>query len=461
MPSNLPSDQGRVGKYDGGASPKVACDRVPPHTVDTPDYAAIMVDPQSPTLLKGVIVKHHTGKPDIRMDSSGEHIYSFDLSRAIAALAVVVLYWSELAAPGCAPPFEQALGFLYRFGALAVPMFFVLSGFVFDWLYAKPVASKRISAKTFFVLRFSRLYPLFFVTFVVVALEFLFARKWIGYGFAGLYADGYHALLTLGMMTGWGLEKSFSFNGPSWTVSTEVFLYGAFFLVSRRFGINTLTITAMIVAGFVMMPVSVHLAGGLVQFFAGVVAHRLFLRWSFHRNGTWIVIAALVALCLTWLYGHEYHTREGLEFLRTRLPYVAKLDIRYQIFRDLLFPALLFPLVVFIQAALEKKLQIASVLRHPFVLWSGNMSYSLYLWHYPLMIGLVIGATYAGASPLLFYSPAVFVAFGAILVLLSHASYYHFERPMLRIIRDRLLRGAPEILPISRPVAASPETTIR
>ncbi|MFD0804080.1 acyltransferase family protein, partial [Streptomonospora algeriensis] len=102
------------------------------------------------------------------MDSSGDRIYSFDLSRAIAALAVVVLHWSELAAPGSAPPFGQSLDFFYRFGALAVPLFFVLSGFVFDWLYAIRIRAQRIDAATFFVLRFSRLYPLFIATFGVV-----------------------------------------------------------------------------------------------------------------------------------------------------------------------------------------------------------------------------------------------------------------------------------------------------
>lgn len=383
------------------------------------------------------------------MDSSGDRIYSFDLSRAIAALAVVVLHWSELAAPGSAPPFGQSLDFFYRFGALAVPLFFVLSGFVFDWLYAIRIRAQRIDAATFFVLRFSRLYPLFIATFGVVALEFLLVGIRIRYSFDGLHTDAYHALLTFVMMTGWGLEKGFSFNGPSWTVSTEVFLYGVFFLVSRRFGIRPVTIAVMVLVGFAMMPVSVHLAGGLVQFFAGVAAHRMFLRWSNHQNAVWIVLTAVAALCLTWLYGNEYHTRSGLEFLHSRIPHAPKLDTRYQIARDLVFPALLFPMVIFMQAALERKLRIAAVLRHPIVAWMGNLSYSLYLWHYPLMIALAVGAAYAGASPFLFYSPIVFCLYLIALTLLSHLSYYRFERPMMHAIRDRFRRRRPKAFPAS------------
>ncbi len=380
------------------------------------------------------------------MDSSGRHIYSFDLSRAIAAIAVVVLHWSELSAPGYAPPFRQSLDFFYRFGALAVPLFFVLSGFVFDWLYAARIRAQRIDAATFFVLRFSRLYPLFFVTFGVVAIEFLLAGSRIGYSFDGSHIDAYHALLTVVMMTGWGLEEGFSFNGPSWTVSTEVFLYGVFFIISRRFGIRPITIATMILAGIAMMPVSVHLAGGLVQFFAGVAAHRLFLRWSSHQNAVWIILAAAASLCLICLYGNEYHTRSGLEFLRSRILYDPKLDTRYQIVRDLIFPALLFPIVVFMQAALERKLRIAAVLRHPIVTWMGNVSYSLYLWHYPLMIGFAIGAAYAGASSFLFYSPTIFFLYLAVLIFMSHLSYYRFERPTMHAIRGRFRPQRPKVL---------------
>lgn len=406
---------------------------------------ATTLDPAPLSSLQDSILYDGTGNHDPRMNSSDDHIYSFDISRAIAAIAVVLLHWGEFAAPGSLPPFAQAFGFFYRFGALAVPLFFVLSGFVFAWLYATPVRHGRITAGSFFVLRFSRLYPLFFVTFVVIAIEFLLAGNRIGYSFDSLHTDAYHALLTLLMMTGWGLEHGFSFNGPSWTVSTEVFLYGAFFVVVRRFGIRPVTIAAMIVAGLALMPVSVHLAGGLVQFFAGVAAHRFFVRWSTRQSGAWIVAAAAIAIVLTMAYGHEYRSRDALALLHDRFPHATKLDTRYQIVRDLLFPALLFPLVVFLQAALERRLSAAAaILHHPIVAWAGNVSYSLYLWHYPLMIGCAILAGMTGASPFLFYSPAIFLAYAIVLVVISHLSYYRFERPMMRCIRARFAPRRPD-----------------
>ena len=374
-----------------------------------------------------------------------DHFYSFDIIRAVAAIAVVVLHWGEFTVPGFRPPFAEAFEFFYKFGALAVPLFFVLSGFVFDWLYAPSIKCGAIDASSFFLLRFSRLYPLFLVTFVVVGIEFLLTNGEVGYSFDGLYVDGYHALLTATMTTGWGFEHGFSFNGPSWTVSTEVFLYGAFFIASHRFGTSPAAIAAMIVIGLTLMPISVHLAGGLVQFFAGVAAHQLFRRWSRHQDSIWIVVSAGIALSLTLLYAYEYHAREGLTFFRNWLPHANKLERRYQIARDLLFPALVFPLFVFTQAAFERKLSFIGNFHKLFFTWCGNISYSLYLWHYPLMIGFAILAKCASLT-FAFYLPTTFASYFAVLFAISHLSFYHFERPMMLRIRNYFKTRQPQML---------------
>jgi peptidoglycan/LPS O-acetylase OafA/YrhL len=379
------------------------------------------------------------------MQSSDTHIYSFDLTRAFAALAVVLLHWTEYTVPGSAPPFEHHLLFFFRFGAFAVPMFFVLSGFIFDWLYTAAIESRRIDAVSFFALRFSRLYPLFVITFLVVAIELWLSNGRTGYSFDYLYTDGYHTILTLLMMTGWGLEQGFSFNGPSWTVSTEIFLYGVFFVIVRRYGIGPRSIAAMIAIGVVLTPVSVHLAGGLVQFFAGVAAHRLFLLWSRQRGRGWIIAATAASAVLILLYSYEYHSQTGLALLRDAFPRLPKLATRYQIVRDMIFPAIVFPMIAFIQAAAENTAGRRAIIRHSFVTWAGNVSYSLYLWHYPLMIAFALIAIPAGASRFIFYSPAILILYLVLLFAISHLSYYAIERPLMRAIRARFVtrdRGA-------------------
>jgi peptidoglycan/LPS O-acetylase OafA/YrhL len=67
-------------------------------------------------------------------------------------------------------PFYLIFSFFYNNGHFAVQIFWMISGFIFLWKYSKPINEGMVSAYQFFVLRFSRLYPLHFVTLIVVAL---------------------------------------------------------------------------------------------------------------------------------------------------------------------------------------------------------------------------------------------------------------------------------------------------
>src|SRR5882672_6997435 len=97
------------------------------------------------------------------------HLHSLDALRGIAALAVVAFHYSNFFTVGNAlpasfnvsdQPFYGMVPLIYKSGWLAVDLFFTLSGFVFFWLYSARVSDRSVSAGKFFLLRFSRLYPL-------------------------------------------------------------------------------------------------------------------------------------------------------------------------------------------------------------------------------------------------------------------------------------------------------------
>ena len=71
-------------------------------------------------------------------------LYSLDALRGLAALGVVLWHWQHFFTKGMGLPYHaETLPFFgllfpfYRFGWLAVFLFFSLSGFVFFWLYAQ------------------------------------------------------------------------------------------------------------------------------------------------------------------------------------------------------------------------------------------------------------------------------------------------------------------------------------
>ena len=75
-------------------------------------------------------------------------------------------------------PFYDFFSVFYHYGLYAVELFFMISGFIFFYLYADNIHSNKTSAKTFIVNRVSRLYPLYIFTFAVVAiLQIIFFKS--------------------------------------------------------------------------------------------------------------------------------------------------------------------------------------------------------------------------------------------------------------------------------------------
>ncbi|WP_162888633.1 acyltransferase [Dechloromonas sp. HYN0024] len=129
-------------------------------------------------------------------------------------------------------PFYGWLWPFYHYGAWAVQFFWVISGFVFAHVYS----NKKTGAKTFFIFRMSRLYPLHIITLAFISV--------LQYG--SLYStgkfqilainDAYHFFLHLLFASNWGFEKGYSFNSPVWSISVEEIAYWCFWIIAARHG---------------------------------------------------------------------------------------------------------------------------------------------------------------------------------------------------------------------------------
>ena len=115
-------------------------------------------------------------------------------------------------------------------------MFWGVSGFIFFWKYGCPIANKIVSGSRFFVLRFSRLYPLHLATLLLVALLQAIYFHYNHYYFVNPTNDSAHFVLQLFLASNWGSERVYSFNGPVWSISVEVLAYAFFFVAVRYVG---------------------------------------------------------------------------------------------------------------------------------------------------------------------------------------------------------------------------------
>src|SRR5256885_5143960 len=149
--------------------------------------------------------------------------YLLDALRGLAALSIVLWHWQHFfPAESFRPerqPLYPLLVLFYSNGSRAVDLFFCLSGFIFFWLYAEKISSARISGCEFFMLRFSRLYPLHVATLIfVAAAQFI---RWHATGSFFVYPqnDAYHFLLHSALASSIGLQRGDSVNRPGRAIS--------------------------------------------------------------------------------------------------------------------------------------------------------------------------------------------------------------------------------------------------
>lgn len=364
-----------------------------------------------------------------------KRLHSLDVARGFAALSVVVWHWQMFFyESGGLPdsfrpqsqPFYAVLQPFYDGGAhLAVSFFFLLSGFVFFWLYCEPITQGRCSALRFAWFRFARLYPLHLATLCLVAtLQVIYACQQGGY-FAFPFNDAYHFVLNLFFASHWGFERGWSFNAPTWSVSIEIALYTMFYLFVRLSGATNRGLWIAVLASFLLAKSGLDHRWGApaLAFLMGGVTFRVVQRYLASDDRKWdgLIIAATAGIWLASLF----------------IDSVSEAVVHSKSAR-LLF---LFPMSVAALVLLELKIPtwIAKLS------WVGDITYSSYLIHFPLQIVFVVVATEFGLDRTLFLSPLCFLVFFAVLVITSLLVFHWFERPAQRWLRSRFFawEGAP------------------
>ncbi len=128
--------------------------------------------------------------------------------RGVAAL-LVVLYHADI-------NFGPLLGRAVRHGYLAVDLFFLLSGYVMSLSYGSMFLTWHnwASYRRFLLLRFGRIYPLYFVVTIICILL---------YGTLLTHGGVRLAFTNLLLVQSWGFDQSIV--GPGWSISTEAAAY--------------------------------------------------------------------------------------------------------------------------------------------------------------------------------------------------------------------------------------------
>lgn len=377
-----------------------------------------------------------------------KRLFVLDVSRGFAALAVVLWHWQHFAYTGttaprhfdrASQPLYAALKIFYEKGDMGVEYFFLLSGFVFFWLYRSSIKNRNTSLWDFWVQRISRLYPLHVITLLIVLLLQGMYISHSGNFFVYPCNDLYHFVLNLGFASKWGFESGWSFNGPVWSVSIEILLYCLFFLVAYNRGGGMLFCFGISVISFVIKQFPHHHAvfGGLALFFLGgfVFDSTLLISTRWRKLTKAICSVAILSWLLVIFSFYVYDLSGSI----TRIGVIGKILLTG-------FPTyILLPFTV--SGLVLTEIERGQWLKP--ISWVGDITYSSYLLHFPLQLVFGLVVSYGFLNSKFYLDPVYLGIFFLMLIPLSYITYIGFEHPMQNVIRNRyrscLKTGQPSV----------------
>lgn len=341
--------------------------------------------------------------------------YSVEILRFLTSISILLFHYKHFFYPFStlsivnydsiekSLPFYFFLKFFYVYGSYAVQLFYCISGFVFSHVYL--LKKKNITFLNFFSNRFGRLYPLHLGTLLlVVFLQFMNLNMLGSYQGLIQFNDPFHFILQIFFISAWGFERGHSFNAPIWSVSIELGIYFIFFLLITNINKYKFFLLLFLIIFLLLIKKSTHSNNLFIEcaqlFFSGVFVYLLFL------TPTSKLILRIIALILL----------------------LSSFIGNFKIF--LFCPSLLL-LFLTIESYIEK-----FSFRNLFKIL-GNLTYSLYLLHFPLQLFIILVFNIFLISSSIFISKYFFFIFFIVLFVISYLSYKFYEYPLNKLIRSK------------------------
>lgn len=342
------------------------------------------------------------------------HFYTIDLLRGLAAITTIIWHYQHFYGIMDGKniiqtqPFYNILYPIYHHGFWAVQAFWIISGFVFAHVYA----GRTTTGLTFGVARLARLYPLHLITPLTIGAFQIISFKLVGHyqlvGSNGLIPFAENLLF----IAGWGLPGGGNFNGPIWSVSVEIAIYIFFFFIARfvlAFGIVIPAFIALVSWLFIneQSPVNNFFVCAYC-FFIGVSIYHITIVFRSRPLIMIVANAMFVFIFVKLIYSGDY---KNMRFF----------NVETFLFIPIIYVSSMFDL--------NRPRKIKKIR------WIGDSTYSIYLWHFPIQVLVLIIISYYGISSSIFNNVSALVVWVVGMMALSYASFLYLEKPAQKLVR--------------------------
>jgi peptidoglycan/LPS O-acetylase OafA/YrhL len=343
------------------------------------------------------------------------------ITRFLAAILVVVYHFGLRV-----EPFKK--GILHAVtsnGNEAVNYFFFLSGFIMMVAYYKPDGSNGVISKIrYWINRFARIYPVYFLSLILVALFYWLIDPSLFTTF------GLRFPLELTLLQSWIGKTSLNF--PGWSLSVELFFYLSFpymiFWIART---RTLSLAF---AGLLIYFFSQFVYAYLILRFGANVSSRLAINYFPVSNFSTFTLGCFIGVILvrykTWILGNVI----VVKFAGYLTAVLLFLGIVYLVdFDKFHHNGLLAPVYGFLLLASAPETKISKWLGNPFFVFLGDISYGIYILQYPIWLYYRYFFKISDE-----FSTPQFYSYLGFLICISAIVYHYYERLMQLKIRNWL-----------------------
>lgn len=324
-------------------------------------------------------------------------------------------------------------------GYEAVSFFFVLSGFILTYVYSSLREDGRlnVSPRRFQIARFARIGPAYYLGLILMLPPFIY-----GFAVAGMMPLDQFVLATLAVPTllqAWFPPVSFSWNGPAWSLSVELFFYALFpYLLCRTSNLSR--------RDFVTLAMATVIASAAIRLGARPLAPVNSTDWQyfFAYFPLFHLPSFLFGMALgrVYLFGSSVSPQTcKVLFLSGVLVLALLLGYRSSMPAWLVTDAVLVPLYgVIILGGTRLTGSLQAVFVHPALVLLGHASYSVYILH----SGIVFWWRWLAHKLFvmkLSHTTEVVLIFGLV-VIVSAAAFLYFEQPLRRWIAHSFGRAS-------------------